>query len=295
LRQTGQLAGLKGRLAYTWLGEPATGRLGVVHPLLADLEFGASGGSNSFGFGKKTDTGKPLLANDPHMAVNMPALWYEVGMHCKEKTADCIYNFRGFSLPGVPGILIGHNDRVAWGLTNSYFDAEDVFIERINPQNPDQYEVDGEWVDMEIRREEIKVQGRDDPEVIFIRSTRNGVVATDSMVTDQPYSYGENGVEPYVLTYAWTALEPIRSYQAVAMVFRAQNWDDFVDALQYFDAGKQNWLYADVEAIFCLAGKYPSRRQCTLPVPLLVIIAGPVYPYDGIPRVFNRPRVYCDG
>jgi len=193
----------------------------VIPPLLANLGFGASGGSNSFVVsGEKTDTGKPLLANDPHMAVNMPSLWYEVGMHCKEKSADCIYNFRGFSLPGVPGILIGHNDRIAWGLTNAYFDAEDVFIERINPENPNQYEVNGKWVDMEVRREEIKVRGRDDPEVIFVRSTRNGVVATDNMVTGKPYSYNKDGVEPYVLTYAWTALQPIRSYQAVAMVNR---------------------------------------------------------------------------
>lgn len=94
---------------------------------LADLGFLANAGSNSFVVsGEKTATGQPLLANDPHMSVNMPALWYEVGMHCVEKSADCIYNLRGFSLPGVPGILIGHNDRIAWGLTNAAFDAEDV-------------------------------------------------------------------------------------------------------------------------------------------------------------------------
>jgi penicillin amidase len=262
--------------------------------LLANLGFGAAGGSNSFVVsGPKTDTGKPLLANDPHMAVLMPALWYQVGMHCKEKSADCIYNFRGFSLPGVPGILIGHNDRIAWGLTNASFDSEDVFIERINLQNPNQYEVNGEWVDMEIRREEIKIQGRDDPEVIYVRSTRNGVVATDYMVGNKPYTYGENGIEPYVLSYAWTALEPIRSLQAVAMVNRAQNRDEFVDALQYFDAGKQNWLYADVDGNigYVLPGKVPIRAggDGTLPVPGWnddYVWTGFI-PYDELPRVFN--------
>lgn len=266
----------------------------VVPPMLADLGFGAGGASNSFVVsGEKTDTGNPILANDPHMAVNMPALWYEIGMHCMEKSADCIYNFRGFSLPGVPGILIGHNDRIAWGLTNASFDSEDVFIERINPQNPDQYEVNGEWVDMKTRREEIKVQGRDDPEVIVVRSTRNGVVATDSMVGGKPYSYGENGVEPYVLTYAWTALEPIRSMQAVSMANRAQNWDEFVDALEYFDAGKQNWLYADVDGNigYVLPGKVPIRAggDGTLPVPGWnddFRWTGFI-PYDEMPRVFN--------
>lgn len=266
----------------------------LVPAMLANLGFGAAAGSNSFVVsGEKTDTGKPLLANDPHMSVNMPALWYEIGMHCKEKSATCIYNFRGFSLPGVPGILIGHNDRIAWGLTNASFDAEDVFIERINPQNPNQYEVNGQWVDMQIRREEIRVQGRDEPVVIFIRSTRNGVVATDYMVTDQPYSYGENGIEPYVLSYAWTALEPIRSLQAVSKVNRAQNWDEFVAALEYFDAGKQNWLYADVDGNigYVLPGKVPIRAggDGTLPVPgwnEAYRWTGFI-PYDKMPRVFN--------
>jgi penicillin amidase len=92
--------------------------------LLADLGFGTGGASNSFVVsGSKSSTGKPLLANDPHMAVSMPSIWYEIGMHCVEKSQDCIYNFRGYSLPGVPGILIGHNDRIAWGLTNASFDA----------------------------------------------------------------------------------------------------------------------------------------------------------------------------
>ncbi|OGO35794.1 MAG: hypothetical protein A2W35_09710 [Chloroflexi bacterium RBG_16_57_11] len=289
------LAGLgKEELAYLVNLNRRLAGVGIVPSILAELGFGASGGSNSFVVsGEKTDTGTPLLANDPHMAVNMPALWYEVGMHCKEKSADCIYDFRGFSLPGVPGILIGHNDRIAWGLTNSYFDSEDVFMERINPQNPDQYEVNGKWVDMDIRREEIKVQGRDDPEVIFVRSTRNGVVATDNMVAGKPYSYGEDGVEPYVLSYAWTALEPIRSYQAVAMVNRAQNWDDFVNALQYFDAGKQNWLYADMDGNigYVLPGKVPIRAggDGTLPVPGWnddYRWTGFI-PYDEMPWVFN--------
>ncbi len=295
--QTAQpvLAGL-GQAEMAYLADLSRGLSGssIVPPMLAELGFGAAGASNSFVIsGDKTNTGKPLLANDPHMAVLMPALWYQVGMHCKEKSAECIYDFRGFSLPGVPGILIGHNDRIAWGLTNASFDSEDVFIERINPQNPDQYEVNGQWVDMEIRREEIKVQGRDDPEVIFVRSTRNGVVATDYMIGEKPYSYGENGVEPYVLSYAWTALEPIRSLQAVEMVIRAQNRDEFVEALQYFDAGKQNWLYADVEGNigYVLPGKVPIRAggDGTLPVPGWnddYRWTGFI-PYDEMPRVFN--------
>jgi penicillin amidase len=265
--------------------------------LLAELGFGLNGGSNSFAVsGERTSTGEPLLANDPHMSVNAPALWYEIGMHCKEKTQTCPYNFRGFSLPGVPGILIGHNDRIAWGLTNASFDAEDVFIERINPENPNQYEVNGEWVDMEIRREEIRVRGQDNPVVFFVRSTRNGVIASDYMVSQKPFSYEGAEAQLYALSFAWTALEPVQSVRALQMVNRAQNWDDFVSALSYFDAGKQNWLYADVDGNigYVLPGKVPIRAggDGTLPVPGWnddYRWTGFI-PYEEMPKAFNPER-----
>lgn len=272
--------------------------LDIVPPFLQALRY-PEGGSNSFVVsGNNTNTGKPILANDPHMSVNMPSLWYEVGMHCVEKSPDCMYEFRGFSLPGVPGILIGHNDRIAWGLTNATFDAEDVFIERLNPENPNQYEVNGEWVDMDIHQESIKVQGRDEPVVITVRHTRNGLVATDAMIDHKPFSYGEKGPELYALTYAWTALKPMRTLQAVMKVNKAQDWDDFVDALAYFDAGKQNWLYADVDGNigYVMPGKVPIRAggDGTLPVPGWnddYIWTGFI-PYDELPRTFNPRQGY---
>ncbi len=266
----------------------------ILPPFLAELGFLSVGASNSFAVsGERTTTGKPLLANDPHMSINVPDLWYEIGMHCVVKSEGCIYDFRGFSLPGVPGILIGHNDRIAWGLTNAAFDAEDVFIERINPENPNQYEVNGEWVDMDIRREEIIVRGRQEPVVVFIRSTRNGVVASDFMVDQMQFAYTDEGPQLYALSYAWTALEPVQSLRAVGMVNRAQNWEEFVEALQYFDAGKQNWLYADVDGNigYVMPGKVPIRAggDGSLPVPGWnddYIWTGFI-PYEELPRVFN--------
>lgn len=263
-------------------------------PMLAALGFQTNAGSNSFVVsGEKTTTGMPLLANDPHMSINMPNLWYEIGMHCIEKTAECPLNFRGFSLPGLPGILIGHNDRIAWGLTNASFDAEDVFIERINPQNPDQYEVNGQWVDMELRREEIIVRGQEEPVVITVRKTRNGVIATDGMIDQNPFGATAEGPELFALSYAWTALEPIRSFEAVMWVNRAQNWEDFNDALELFDAGKQNWLYADVEGNigYIMPGRVPIRAggDGTLPVPGWndEFIWTGFIPYEDAPRIFN--------
>lgn len=262
--------------------------------LLAELGFGALGGSNSFVVsGSKTATGKPLLANDPHMGISTPSLWYEIGMHCVEKSPECIYNFRGFSLPGVPGILIGHNDRLAWGLTNAAFDAEDVFVERINPENPNQYEVNGKWEDMLLRREEIIVRGQDEPEVILVRSTRNGLVITDYMVDQDQFAYTSDELQLYALSYAWTALEPIRSLEAVLGVIQAQNWNEFSEALRFFDAGKQNWLYADVDGNigYIMPGKVPMRAggDGSLPVPGWnddYIWTGFI-PYEELPRTFN--------
>ncbi len=265
---------------------------------LADLSFGNSGASSSFAISPgKSATGEAILANDPHMGVNMPALWYEIGMHCVEKSSDCIYSFRGFSLPGVPGILIGHNDRIAWGLTNASFDAEDVFIERINQENPNQYEVNGEWADMELRREEIVVRGREEPHVIIVRSTRHGVVASDSMIGDRPFSSAEDGEpELFALVYAWPALEPAMSIQAAQNAIRAQNWVEFNEALADFHAGKQNWLYADVEGNigYVMPGKVPIRANGdgTLPVPGWNddFAWDGFIPYEDAPRVFNPEK-----
>ncbi|MFO7663918.1 MAG: penicillin acylase family protein [Chloroflexota bacterium] len=256
-------------------------------------------GSNSFAIaGDRTATGRPILANDPHMAVRMPALWYEIGLHCTQKNVACPYNFRGFSLPGVPGVLIGHNDRIAWGLTNAAFDAEDVYIERVNPENPNQYEVNGEWVDMEIRREEIEVRGQETPDVIFVRKTRNGVVASDSLVSASRFGASDSGTEPYALSFAWTGLEPVQSFRAIQMVIRSQNWDDFVAAAEYFEAGKQNMLYADIDGNigYILPGKIPVRAggDGSIPVPGWndEFIWTGFIPFEEAPRVFNPAQGY---
>ena len=265
-----------------------------VPPLLAKMMTPYGAGSNSFAIsGERTATGAALLANDPHMGVRMPALWYEVGMHCNVKSDDCPYEFRGFSLPGVPGVLIGHNDRIAWGLTNAAFDAEDVFIERVNPDNPNQYEVNGEWVDMEVRREEIVVNGWDQPDVIFVRKTRNGVVASDSLVNASRFGATDDGTEPYALSFAWTGLEPVQTFRAVQMIIRSQNWDDFLAAAEYFEAGKQNLLYADVDGNigYVMPGKVPVRAggDGSIPVPGWnddYVWTGFI-PFEDAPRVFN--------
>ena len=217
-------------------------------------------GSNDFVIsGDLTTTGMPLLANDPHLGIQMPSIWYEIGLHCVNAAGEvarseaCPFELRGFSFAGVPGIILGHNDRIAWGFTNVNPDVQDLVVERINPDNPNQYEVNGEWVDMDIRREEIKVSGQDEPNVILARSTRHGPVMTDrgSMgqyanfeVTDQPLP---DNYSLTVMALRWTALQPTRSYEAIWHLNQASNWDEFRDALTYFDVPSQNVVYADVD------------------------------------------------
>src|SRR5574338_438873 len=140
-------------------------------------------GSNSWAVsGDLTATGKPLLANDPHLGIQMPSIWYQVDMHCMPKTEACSLDVAGFSFAGVPGVIIGHNDRIAWGFTNVGPDVMDLFIEKVNPDNPGQYEVNGKWVDFETRKETIQVVGKD-PVEITVRLTRHGPVISDAFYT----------------------------------------------------------------------------------------------------------------
>ncbi|MEI6289879.1 MAG: penicillin acylase family protein, partial [Chloroflexota bacterium] len=114
-------------------------------------------GSNSWVIsGKLSQTGMPLLANDPHLSSQMPSIWYQVDLHCQPKSDACPFEVSGFSFAGVPGVVIGHNDRIAWAFTNTGPDVMDLFVEKINPDNPNQYEYMGKWVDMDVRTETMK-------------------------------------------------------------------------------------------------------------------------------------------
>jgi penicillin G amidase len=155
----------------------------ITKPMLALEELiGSRGigiGSNNWVIsGKRTTTGKPILANDPHLAVQLPSIWYEVGLHCTAKSAECPFNVTGFSFAGMLGVIIGHSDRIAWGVTNVEPDVMDLYIEKINPDNPNQYEVNGKWVDMQLLKETIQVAGNK-PIVQTVRYTRHGPILSD--------------------------------------------------------------------------------------------------------------------
>lgn len=252
-------------------------------------------GSNNWVIGgERTTTGFPLLANDPHLGIQIPSLWYEIGLHCEPIGSDCGINVVGASLPGTPGILLGHNERIAWGLTNLGPDVVDFFVERLNPGNPNQYEYQGQWHDMQIVREEIVVAGQDRPEIVNVRITRHGPIINDvAGGTEDEWAYGW---EP--LAYSWTGLEPGTIIKSVLMLNRAQNWEEFREALRYWDVPGQNAVYADVDGNigYQATGRVPIRASGngSMPVPGWTSQfewAGSV-PYDQLPSLLNPPADY---
>jgi penicillin amidase len=154
----------------------------VPEVALGTFAFGAGDhlGSNNWVIaGSRTETGRPRLADDPHLGIQMPSIWYEIGLYCEPLGPDCPYNVVGASFASAPGVIIGHNDRIAWGVTNLGPDVQDLFIERVKPENPNQYEFQGEWRNMEIIREEIQVTGQEEPVVMEVRTTHHGPILND--------------------------------------------------------------------------------------------------------------------
>jgi penicillin amidase len=246
-----------------------------------DSVLGPSGteiGSNNWAIsGSRTVSGKPLLANDPHLTIQMPSIWYQIGLHCKPRSDACPYDVAGFSFAGAPGVVIGHNDQIAWAVTNVGPDVMDLYIEKVNPENPNQYEVNGQWLDMTLREEIIQVAGGD-PVTVTVRATRHGPVISDTYepllqnvkqvegaTPVKPYTE-QAGIplpDPYVVSLRWTALEPGSVFEAIWGFDKARNWDEFREAARGFEVPAQNLLYADISGniAYQMPGKIPVRKN----------------------------------
>jgi penicillin G amidase len=221
---------------------------------LANQQFGGAPddgvGSNSWVIsGDLTNTGLPLLANDPHLEAGIPHIWYQIGLHCIEITDDCSLDIVGYSFVGAPLVIIGHNQQIGWGFTNAGPDVMDLFIEKINPDDPTQYEYMGEWVDMEVLTETIKI-GADKEEVIDVYITRHGPIISDvygAIGEDFQAEAGLDFPDNFAIALQWTALEESATIQAVWNFSKAQNWEEFRNAAKDFAVPSQNLIYADVE------------------------------------------------
>jgi penicillin amidase len=199
--------------------------------------------------GAHTATGKPLLANDTHLELTIPPIWYEIHL-----TAPG-WNVKGFTLPGAPMVIIGHNDRIAWGFTNNGADVLDLYIETFNPANPDEYRVNGQWKKADVYDEVIHVKGAADEHQRVVVTRHGPVVERDG---DKVYSM------------RWTALEPGGLTNSYNWVGKAQNWKEFREVLSHVWGPGQNVVYADVDGNigYTVAARVPIRKKAKGQVPV---------------------------
>jgi penicillin amidase len=204
-------------------------------------------GSNNWAVsGKKSVNGMPILANDMHLGLNSPGIWYQ--MH---QVIEGVMNVTGVVLPGQPFVVAGHNDRIAWGFTNVMVDNVDFYLEKINPDNPHQYEFKGEWREIEVRAEEIKISG-DKTVQEELRFTHRGPIISRF-----------HDVDDSAISMRWIGNDYSNELRSVYLVNRAGNWDEFKDAMRTFISVSQNTVYADVDGnigLYCCAG-VPIRKD----------------------------------
>lgn len=242
-------------------------------------------GSNSWVVsGEHTKSGKPLLANDPHLSAQLPSVWYQVGLHCRVPSEACPYDVTGFSFSGVPGVIIGHTDKIAWGFTNLGPDVADLFLEKVDG---DTYLYQGEQLPLETRQERIEVAGGA-PVTITVRSTLHGPLVNEVMGAVEPSG------EANAVALSWTALMPGRTVDAIFELNQAGDWHEFRAAAALFEVPAQNLVYADTSGTigYQAPGRVPVRKSGdgTVPVPGWTgeydWNTAPI-PYDQLPSVRN--------
>jgi penicillin amidase len=226
--------------------------LGAIYAALPDFVGPIFESNNWVVDGKHTVSGKPMLANDPHLALNGPGQWYLA--HIKTPEMDVA----GVTTPGVPYIVLGHNAHIAWGFTTTSGDVEDLFIEKIDPKDPSHYQTPTGSEPFTIRQETIMVHGGG-PVTFTVRATRHGPV-----ISDLGGKYAATDAAGTVLALEATFLMPDdRSPEALRGIDRARNWTEFRDALKLFTAPEQNMVYADTEGNigFIAPARIPIRAK----------------------------------
>jgi len=244
-------------------------RVSYLYPLRTGGE--VQPGSNAWVVsGAHTASGKPILANDPHLNWTMPSTWYQIQLTAPD--LDVV----GMTLPGVPAVIIGHNQFIAWGVTNLGFDVQDLYREHINMQNG-QYEAQGHVAQAAIERDVIIVKGAPPIENLTL-VTRHGPI------------FLSEGTESYSLR--WTAADAELDFPLLDLD-RAKNWDEFNAVLARFPGPGQNFVYADVQGNigYHAAGHLPIRKNCLGDVPVDGFRDECEWqgyiPYDDLPHVFN--------
>jgi penicillin amidase len=259
---------------------------GITNRILGDYNQAIGGvywpdqqGSNNWVVsGSRSATGKPLLASDPHRPVQIPSL---------RKTVHLVapgWNAIGAGEPALPGIALGHNEDIGFGFTIVGIDQNDLYVEKLNPNNPDEYQYRGSWRKMTVIREDVPVRGSQTPRRIDLRYTVHGPVIAEDLGRHRAYALKWVGSEPGTAGY----------YAALSLA-RAKNWDEFVQTAERYKVPSENMVYADRSGNigWMATGMTPIRKNWSglLPVP------GHTgdYEWSGFLPPSQLPRLYNPG
>ncbi|MBZ0308943.1 MAG: penicillin acylase family protein, partial [Anaerolineae bacterium] len=229
--------------------------------------------------GEFSASGLPLLANAPQTIVSIPSQWYEVGLHCIDVTPACPYDGVGFSAPGLPLLMAGHNSSIAWGIASAGIDTQDVYLVKVNEKQ--QYEYNGEWQNIEVRTETISIND-DEPLTWPVYMTKWGPLISEGRMESQ-----------YAMALHWPGLQGDWIHMLLHLN-RATNWNEFREALQSYGGTPLHFLYADTQNNigYQLAGTIPVRaanHSGQSPVPGWIDSYAwiGVVPFDYLPGVYN--------
>ena len=242
------------------------------------IEFPPQGSNNWTVSGKLTESGKPLLANDPHRAITLPSLRYIVHLVAPATAGKQAWDVIGAGEPALPGVAIGHNRSIAWGLTIFAIDQQDLYLEQLNPKDPTQYKTEKGWERMRVEKEQIKIKGQA-PAEVELKFTRHGPVLWEDAKTHR------------ALALRWAGAEPGTSgYLASLALDRAGNWQEFLAAMHRWKLPPENFVYADVQGNIGeqSAGLAPRRNWTGLvPMP-----GDRKYEWQGFRQLEELPRSF---
>ena len=263
------------------LPDTGQGKTLLAHAaLIGELGLATFSGSNNWVVsGAKSESRKPIFANDMHLGLNAPGIWYQ--MH---HVLEGEFNITGVVVPGQPHITAGHNDHLAWGFTNVMADDMDFYLEKLNPENPDQYEVNGEWREMETRKERIAIKGGRVVEKT-IRFTHRGPIVS---------SFKKMGKT--AISMSWTGNADSNEPRSLYLLTRAENWEDFKHAMETFRAVSQNVAYADTAGnigLYCCAAvpiRKPGAGIGVMPGWTDAYDWQGLVPFERLPHSYNPPR-----
>ena len=238
-----------------------------------------NGSNNWVVSGQKSTTGKPIFSNDMHLQLDIPGIWTRMHLMIPGKL-----NVTGVVLPGEPFVVAGHNDHIAWGMTNVMLDGADFYVETINPKNKTQYKLNGQWRNMRVKKEKIYVKGQKEPVEKTLFFTHRGPIFT---------SFDDVSVMP--VSMHWIGNEETREIEALQGLSKASNWEEFKQAIKGFKSVSQNIAYADTQGNIGIhmAGRLPKRSA-----PGYLFLPGDTdrydwkgyVPFDSLPYEYNPAR-----